>query len=247
MKKTLAIILTSCILATNFNIALNAEQSANLTAVIGYGQGKNTDSLNRPTGALDFNAQYSKYNSYALNENDNRIILTFDQGYENGYTTKILDTLKEKNVKAIFFLTGDYAEKETALVERMIAEGHIIGNHGMKHLSLATCDVEEEIMSLHQFVLEKYGVDMNFLRPPCGEYSEECLEKIKDLGYTTLLWSFAHVDWLVDKQPDKAKALANLTESLHQGAIYLLHSVSSTNAEILGDFIDNAKSKGYSF
>jgi peptidoglycan-N-acetylmuramic acid deacetylase len=234
MKKIIMVFL--CVMLFSFNVS-----------ALGYGQGKQKDNENRPIGALDFNSQYSKYDSYAINENDDRIILTFDQGYENGYTTQILDTLKEKNVKAIFFLTGDYAKKETDLVERMIAEGHIIGNHGMEHNSLATCNVEKEIMPLHNFISEKYGIEMNFLRPPCGEYSEDSLKQTSELGYTTLFWSFAHVDWLVDKQPDPRKALANLIENLHQGEILLLHSVSKTNTEILPEFIDTARAKGFNF
>jgi peptidoglycan-N-acetylmuramic acid deacetylase len=234
VKKLLAIIISAILLSLN-------------VSALGYGQGKNTDCNNIPVDALGFNAQYEKYDAYAVNPQDNWVILTFDHGYENGYTEKILDTLKEKDVKAIFFITGDYAIKETALVERMIAEGHIIGNHGMKHLSLATCDVKEEISSLENYISEKYGIQTNFVRPPCGEYTEECLKQCQELGYTTLFWSFAHVDWYVDKQPDPQKALANLTECLHPGAIYLLHSVSSTNTEILGAFIDNARQKGFCF
>ena len=116
---------------------------------IGYGQGTAVDSQNRPTDALAFNDRFGDYDAYALSGDEKRIIITFDQGYENGYTEKILDTLKEKNVKAIFFLTGDYAKKEKALVQRMIDEGHMLGNHGMRHASLPTLSqkqAEEEIM-----------------------------------------------------------------------------------------------------
>jgi peptidoglycan-N-acetylmuramic acid deacetylase len=216
----------------------------------GYGQGKNVDEKNRPTGALNFNSKYSNSNAYAINEKDERILLTFDQGYENGYTEKILDTLKEKNIKAIFFLTGDYAKQETALVKRMIDEGHILGNHGMTHASLAKLtptETKQEISSLHEYVYKTYGVEMGYLRPPCGEYTAESLKATQNMGYTTLFWSFAYVDWLTDKQPAPDKALSDLTASLHPGAIYLLHSVSATNADILGEFIDLAVQQGYRF
>lgn len=217
---------------------------------IGYGQGRNCDDENIPYGATDFNSCYGKYNAYALNKDSNCITLTFDQGYENGYTSSILDTLKEKNVKAVFFLTGDYAKKETELVKRMINEGHVIGNHGMKHLSLPTLsydDAVNEISSLHNYVKENYGYDMKIFRPPCGEYSERALAIAQSLGYKTCLWSFAYCDWDVNNQPDTAEALDRVTGAGHKGAIYLLHSVSKTNCEILPQVIDTLRSKGYEF
>ncbi len=214
----------------------------------GYGQGTATDSKNCPTGAVDFNSQYEKYDAYALTDDCNRIILTFDQGYENGYTEPILDVLKEKNVSAIFFLTGDYAKKEDKLIRRMIDEGHILGNHGMTHASmpeLSSDELKEEIMSLHDFVLENYGYEMQYLRPPCGEFSEESLNTTSELGYKTLMWSFAYVDWKTDDQPSPSIALEKITSSAHGGGIYLLHSVSSTNAAVLSEAIDNLRAKGY--
>lgn len=214
----------------------------------GYGQGTATDSNNCPLGALDFNSQYSDMGAYALSDDKNRIILTFDQGYENGYTEPILDVLKEKNVSAIFFLTGDYAKSEDRLIERMIAEGHTLGNHGMTHASMPELSQEalsEEIMSLHNFVSEKYGYEMQYLRPPCGEFSEQSLKTASELGYKTLMWSFAYVDWETDNQPDPASALEKVTSCAHGGGIYLLHSVSSTNAAILGDVIDDLRAQGY--
>lgn len=227
---------------TSFPIQAEASQK------LGYGQGTAVDSENCPLGAVDFNSQYSKYDTYALTEDKSRIILTFDQGYENGYTAPILDVLKEKNVKAIFFLTGDYAKKEEALVKRMIDEGHVLGNHGMTHASLPELnsnELHEEIESLHNFVLEKYGYEMQYLRPPCGEYSEEMLSECQKMGYKTLMWSFAYVDWKTDSQPDKSEALEKITTSAHGGGIYLLHSVSSTNAAVLSDAIDNLREQGF--
>ncbi|MDE6004865.1 MAG: polysaccharide deacetylase family protein [Oscillospiraceae bacterium] len=201
-----------------------------------------------PLGALDFDAQYKKYNAYATTPDRNRIIITFDQGYENGFTSQILDVLKEKNVTAIFFLTGDYAKKETQLVNRMIAEGHMLGNHGMTHASLPLLDensAKEEIMSLHNYVLENYNYNMQYFRCPCGEYSEKALKIVQELNYKTIFWSGAHVDWLTDKQPNPEQALEKLTASAHGGEILLLHSVSQTNTQILGDLIDNLRQQGY--
>lgn len=217
----------------------------------GYGQGVQLDAENRPLGAIDFNSNYSKYDAYAIGENTSKTItLTFDQGYENGYTAKILDTLKEKNVKAVFFLLKDYAERNPELVERMIAEGHTVGNHSVTHRSMPSLTSDEcrsEVMDMHKYVKDKFGAEMTLFRPPMGEFSELSLAVTQDCGYKTLLWSFAYADWDPNKQPDRKQALDKLAGALHNGAVYLLHSVSSTNADILGEFIDNAKNKGYDF
>lgn len=215
---------------------------------IGYGQGKAVDDKNRPLDAAEFNSRFGDLDAFALSEDETRIIITFDQGYENGYTADILDTLKEKNVQAIFFLTGSYAKTEEALVKRMMDEGHILGNHGMTHASLPTLsdkDAEEEIMSLHNFVMNNYGYQMQYFRCPCGEYSERALETAQKCGYKTLFWSSAYVDWNTDAQPDPAEGLKTLSDAAHGGEILLLHSVSSTNAEILGELIDSFRAKGF--
>lgn len=234
-------------LATAAAMPVNAVYAADNRA-IGYGQGTACDSLNRPLDAISFNDRYGDFDAYALSADEKRIIITFDQGYENGYTAKILDTLKEKNVSAIFFLTGDYAKKEEALVKRMIAEGHTLGNHGMTHASLPTLSHDEavkEIMSLHEYVLNNYGYEMQYFRFPCGEYSEAALEIVQKCGYKTLFWSSAYVDWKTDSQPDPAEGFKKLTEAAHPGEILLLHSVSATNTEILGNVIDNLRQQGY--
>ena len=217
-------------------------------AVIGYGQGTAVDAENRPLDALAFDQQYAAYGAYATTPDRTRIILTFDQGYENGYTGQILDTLREKHVSAIFFLTGDYAKREADLVQRMIAEGHMLGNHGMTHASLpqlTAAEEEAEIMDLHRYVLDTYGYEMQYFRCPCGEYSEAALETASTCGYRTLFWSDAYVDWKTDAQPDPAEALERLVSHAHGGEILLLHSVSSTNAAILGDLIDQLRAAGY--
>lgn len=228
-------------------VPCTAVYSADCTKM-GYGQGTAVDGRNRPVDAAEFNSRYGDLDACALSEDDNRIIITFDQGYENGYTAKILDTLKEKNVSAIFFLTGDYAKKEKALVQRMIDEGHVLGNHGMTHASLPELSADkakEEIMSLHNYVLDEYGYEMQYFRCPCGEYSEAALETVQENGYKTVFWSFAYVDWKTDSQPLAGEGLKKLTESAHGGEILLLHSVSATNAEILGDVIDNFRAQGF--
>ena len=216
--------------------------------LIGYGQGTAVNEKNQPCDAVSFGQRYCDFDACALSDDENRIIITFDQGYENGYTAQILDTLKEKNVTAIFFLTGDYAKSEHELVQRMIDEGHIIGNHGMTHASLpklSESEAEEEIMSLHNYVLDEYGYEMKFFRCPCGEYSEQTLAAANKCGYATLFWSFAYVDWITDNQPDPNIGLDKLSKSAHGGEILLLHSVSSTNAQILGDVIDDFRAQGF--
>ena len=240
MKKQIISVLTSFVTALPL-MGINAFS-------VGYGQGTAVDENNCPTGAVEFNSMYCDSGTYSLTGDKSRIIITFDQGYENGYTSKILDTLKEKNVSAIFFLTGDYAKKEKALVRRMIDEGHVLGNHGMTHAKLPDLspdELKEEVMSLHQYVLDEYGYEMQYFRYPCGEYSEETIEQLRNLGYKTLFWSFAYVDWKTDSQPSPETGFKKLTESAHGGEILLLHSVSSTNAQILGDVIDNLRAKGF--
>ncbi len=218
------------------------------TTCKGYGQGRQVDENNRPYGAIAFNDELGCYDCRAILDDDKKICLTFDQGYENGYTASILDTLKDKDVKAVFFLTGDYAERNKELVQRMIDEGHIIGNHGMKHKSLPTLSPEEakkEIMDLHEFVKEEYGCEMQYFRPPCGEYSEQSMAICQQLGYKTMLWSFAYQDWDVNNQPDPEEAFERVSSAAHGGGIYLLHSVSATNAEILPRVIDSLREQGF--
>ena len=238
---------TSAALLTAAVMPCTAVYAADNTK-IGYGQGTNVDENNRPVDAVQFNSRFGDLDAFALSEDDKRIIITFDQGYENGYTANILDTLKEKDVQAIFFLTGPYAQTEHDLVQRMIDEGHILGNHGMTHASLPTLsdeDAKKEIMSLHDYVMENYGYEMQYFRCPCGEYSERALETAKNCGYKTLFWSSAYVDWNTNSQPSPAEGLKKLGDAAHGGEILLLHSVSATNAEILGQLIDDFRDKGF--
>ena len=221
------------------------------TKKCGYGQGLRLDKNNRPYGALDFNSAFSKYNSFAIKENQKKVIyLTFDQGYENGYTAKILDALKEKNVKATFFVLTDYVKRNPELIKRMINEGHTIGNHSVHHYSMPTLDINtarKEITELHDYMQEEYNYTMYLFRPPMGEYSEQSLAVTQSCGYRTVLWSYAYADWDSKKQMNPSAALEKVTKAAHSGCIYLLHSVSSTNASILGNLIDNLKAEGYTF
>jgi peptidoglycan-N-acetylmuramic acid deacetylase len=220
---------------------------------ISYGYGtKDRDADNRPNSCLTYEAQYSSLSAHFIGPKEAVIYLTFDQGYENGYTSAILDTLKEKQVPAIFFVTGHYVNSSPELIQRMIDEGHTIGNHSYSHPSggLPSLDTQAQIddtLELHNLLLNNFGYTCTLYRFPAGIFSERSMATIQSLGYSTLFWSFAYKDWVVDEQPDPDAALAKMLEQLHPGAVYLLHAVSSTNAQVLGDFIDAARKEGYTF
>lgn len=188
-----------------------------------------------------------------INESTKTLYLTFDEGYENGYTSKILDVLKEKNVKAVFFVTSYYLEKNPDLVKRMVDEGHVVGNHSETHSSMPTLTSDmtkfkEEFSDVESKYKEITGLDMKkFFRPPMGYYSEKSLAMTNDLGYKTVFWSFAYDDWDPEKQPEVNYAKNKILDNLHNGSILLLHAVSKTNTEILGDVIDSARDAGYEF
>jgi len=183
---------------------------------------------------------------------DKRIYLTFDAGYENGYTEKILDVLKEEEVPAAFFLVGNYIEENPDLVKRMEAEGHIVGNHTMTHPDMSAIEgreaFEREVGGLADCYKAVTGKEMKkFYRPPQGKYSEANLKMAKEMGYKTIFWSLAYVDWYEDKQPAREDALNTLNSRIHPGAIVLLHSTSKTNCEILQELIQGWKKAGYEF
>ena len=220
------------------------------TKKLGWGPGGPTDADNRPDGATAYQEKYGKYNADFIRENNMNIYLTFDEGYENGYTSQILDVLKEKNVPAVFFVTMPYVKSEPELIQRMIDEGHIVGNHSVNHPSFPDTDTEQckqEVSELHDYVKENFDYEMTLFRFPMGEFSEMDLELIHELGYRSVFWSFAYRDWLVDSQPDPQQAIQTIESKCHPGAIYLLHAVSSTNAQVLGQVIDDLRAQGYTF
>ena len=213
----------------------------------GWGPGSSLDENNRPYGAISAQKTYGKYDSSYIMD-DNKIYLTFDEGYENGYTEKILDVLKDKNVKAVFFITMSYAKNEPALVQRMIDEGHIVGNHSTAHLSFPGMTLEDayaDIKELHDYVYENFGYSMKLFRFPMGESSNRMQALLQELGYTSVFWSFAYRDWETDNQPAHDEAFEKITSLAHPGAVYLLHAVSKTNTELLPDVIDAFRGKGY--
>lgn len=192
-----------------------------------------------------------KYNGMAMgNNNDKYIYVTFDLGYEAGYTENILNTLKENNVNATFFITAHYANSASDLVQRMINDGHIIGNHTVNHKSMPALSEEEltkELMNLHTAIYEKFGYEMKYMRPPKGEYSERALSYTTKLGYVPVMWSFAYADWDEAAQPSKESAINKIIQNVHNGEIMLLHATSKTNMEILDTVIKQIKEMGYEF
>lgn len=180
------------------------------------------------------------------------IYLTFDAGFECGYTPGILDVLKAHDAKAAFFIVGNYLETAPELVVRMSQEGHIVGNHTYHHYDMSKISdqtaFEEELQSVEEKYKEITGEDMlKYYRPPQGTYSEENLQMAKDLGYRTIFWSLAYVDWYQDKQPTHEVAFSKLIPRIHNGAIVLLHSTSKTNAEILDELLTRWEDMGYRF
>ncbi|NMB97034.1 MAG: polysaccharide deacetylase family protein, partial [Clostridiaceae bacterium] len=171
-----------------------------------------------------------KYGGIYLGDTTKKVIyLTFDEGYENGYTPKILDTLKENKVQAVFFITGPYLKEHQDLVRRMVEEGHVVGNHTINHPSLPSLtdqELEEEVLGLERVFKEKFGKSMKFLRPPKGEYSERTLAITNRLGYINMFWSFAYDDWYRDKIRGPEYTYNLVMKNLHNGAILLLHAVS---------------------
>ena len=193
-----------------------------------------------------------QYDAVYIGDDDEKVLyLTFDAGYENGCTARILDTLKSHNVSAAFFLVGDYMERNPDLVRRMVDEGHIVGNHTMNHpdmSGMAGDDFQREITGLESLFREMTGKELpKYYRPPQGLYSEANLKAAQALGYKTVFWSLAYVDWNNDSQPTAECAFSKLLPRTHNGAVVLLHSTSKTNAAILDELLTKWKGMGYRF
>jgi peptidoglycan-N-acetylmuramic acid deacetylase len=205
-----------------------------------------------PTGNATAD-ELKKYDTYYIGDTGKKVIyLTFDAGYENGYTAAILDALKKHNVKATFFLVGNYINTSPELVKRMVEEGHNVGNHTYNHPDMSKISSKDsfckEIESLEKLYEDTTGQKMTkFYRPPQGKYSTNNLQMAKDMGYKTFFWSLAYVDWYVDKQPTKEEAFKKLLGRIHPGAIVLLHSTSKTNSEILDELLTKWEEMGYTF
>ena len=197
--------------------------------------------------------QLKQYDAAYIGDTGEKVLyLTFDAGYENGSTAKILDTLQKHQVPAAFFLVGNYLEKNADLVRRMVEEGHIVANHTMHHYDMSRltdkASFEKELTDLEELYHQVTGQQMpKYYRPPQGSYSEENLAMAKEMGYKTVFWSLAYVDWNNDSQPTKEQAFAKLLPRTHNGAVVLLHSTSATNAQILDELLSKWEDAGYRF
>lgn len=206
----------------------------------------------RPVGNATIE-ELSRYNAFfAENTEEKKIYLTFDAGYENGNTPAILDALKKHEAPATFFVVGNFISENQELIKRMEAEGHIVGNHTMTHPDMSKISTQEsfqkELSGVEDIYKEITGKEMTkFYRPPQGIYSTLNLSMAKEMGYHTFFWSLAYVDWYQDNQPDPQEAIEKLTRRIHPGAIVLLHSTSSTNAQILDELLNKWEDMGYSF
>lgn len=192
-----------------------------------------------------------EYNGICIGNAEKKYLyLTFDAGYEAGYMKKILEVLKQNDVKATFFITGHYLNTQPDLVKRMIEEGHTVGNHTVNHKSMPEIElsnIKDEVMKLHTAVYEKFGYEMKYIRPPKGECSERTINFTNSLGYKTVMWSLAYDDWDEKKQGREAYGKSKVLNNLHNGAVILLHSNSKDNSNILDDIIKKAKEMGYEF
>jgi peptidoglycan-N-acetylmuramic acid deacetylase len=199
-----------------------------------------------------------QYNGYYIdckhgdNNEEKVVYLTFDAGYENGNISKILDTMKEKQVNGAFFVLGNLVTKNTDLVKRMADEGHLVCNHTNVHPDMtkkATFEgFKAELEALETLYREHTGREISrYFRPPEGRFNEETMKYANELGYKTIFWSFAYADWDNNAQMSPEAAKKKIFDNIHNGAVILLHPTSATNAQILADVIDTLKAQGYRF
>ncbi len=216
--------------------------------LIGWGI-KRVDNHEQPDVGNKNKKLIDEANGICLGNKEKKIVyITFDNGYEAGYTGEILDVLKNNNVSATFFITAHYLNTQPDLVKRMIDEGHIVGNHTVNHKSMPSLNenqIKEEVMKLHQAMYAKYEYEMKYIRPPKGEYSQRTLNITNSLGYKTVMWSFAYEDWDEKNQPNEEASKKKILDNLHNGEIILLHATSKTNKNILDAVIKEIKEQGY--
>ena len=249
MRKKDLIILLGAICAA---IALTVSQFSGSVIQTGAWGLKFSAEGQPPTGPAGIR-QLAEYDAAYIGDTSKPVLyLTFDAGYENGCTEKILDTLQKHHVPAAFFLVGNYMEKNADLVRRMVDEGHIVANHTMHHYDMSKLSdqaaFQKELTDLETLFTSITGKELpKYYRPPQGIYSEKNLAMAKELGYKAVFWSLAYVDWNNDSQPTKEAAFSKLLPRTHNGAVILLHSTSATNAQILDELLTKWESMGYSF
>lgn len=219
----------------------------NPSSAYSFGIGKSLDEQRPSVGS--FGPMIEKYNGFYIGKNEKSVSLTFDCGYENGYTSTMLDTLKEHNITGTFFITGHYLTSSSSLVKRMIDEGHIVANHTNKHGHFTKQDVEKtlnDVRNLEVMFKEMFNQDMSkYCRPPAGEFTEESLSALSKEGYIPSFWSLAYVDWHKDVYHGNDYSYKEVMKRLHPGAIILMHTVGKDNAVDLSKIISGIKDKGY--
>ncbi|MCT2534417.1 delta-lactam-biosynthetic de-N-acetylase [Aquibacillus koreensis] len=243
MKKKSLIIITLFLSFVLFPMSMQAES---------YGWGYKKSSDNQPPQVGKYGNILKENGGYYIDDSGDKVVyLTFDNGYEEGYTNQILDVLNDKDVPATFFVTGHYVKDQPDLVRRMANDGHIIGNHSYHHPDLTALSKEKmkkELDLLQQEVAKITGEEtMNYLRPPKGTFNDQTLKWANELGYMHIFWSLAFVDWHTDSQQGWKSAYHQVMKQIHPGAIILLHTVSKDNAEALEHLIDDLRKQGYTF
>ncbi len=244
------VIIFAASIGSNSPTIIVASNSVLSTKKIGWGI-KRGDNHDQPDLGAENKKIIDEFDGYAMGNKDKPYIyLTFDVGYDNGYTSQILDVLKANKVSALFFVTGQFVKTSPDLLQRMIDEGHTVGNHTLKHKvmpEISEADIKEDVMSLHQEIFEKFNYEMKYIRPPKGEYSEKTIAYTNSLGYKTVMWSFAYDDWDNDKQGREEYGKKKILDNLHNGEIMLLHATSKDNANILDEVIKETVKQGYEF
>ena len=219
------------------------------TERLGWGQGKQVNERNQPISAVAYQEKYGQWGGVFLapEAETPTIYLTFDFGYETGYSAAILDTLKEKNAPATFFVVGSYAKNNAETVERMLAEGHTVGSHSATHKDMTALSDEEaraEITGFNEQFARQFGATPTLFRFPEGVFSQRLLALAAGEGMRSVFWSYAYADWDASAQPDVAESLSKALAAAHPDAVYLLHPMA-TNSAMLGDLIDGLRAAGY--
>ncbi len=256
IKKRHAYVATAACVALlmgTLSLGAHREQAARATAAGADNWGLSFQQEGQPPIANVSSEELAQYDAcYVGDTSKKTLYLTFDAGFENGYTPAILDALKKHNVQAAFFVVGHYLETAPDLVKRMVEEGHVVGNHTYHHPDMSAirdqAAFRAELTQTEDAYKEIVGADMPKLyRPPQGKYSIDNLKSAQTLGYKTLFWSLAYVDWMQDKQPTAQQAFDKLIPRAHNGAVVLLHSTSATNAQILDELLTKWEQMGYTF
>ena len=247
-----AFVKTEYLSATKESLKTDWDLSSLSTEEINFGySSQNRDENNVPTDWEYYDSKWGQFAVKWIGDTSKKVIyLTMDEGFPNTTTPTILDTLKEKNVKATFMLTKYFLDGSADVVKRMIDEGHQIGDHTCTHPDMAKLSVEEQkeqIMGVYNEAKDQFGYEMKYFRFPEGIFSAEALGLVNNLGMESVFWSYAYNDYDEDNQPDVQESLQKALDALHPGAIYLLHASSTTNTAMLGDFIDGVRARGYEF